>query len=444
MARADRNNFILAALLFVLFILYSLPSLALQPVEVFAAAARSHNPDSLEAQANVSQQDAQALTALGRVLPGVSASGSYARNEYLSVIVIPGFPAPGQSQPVIITPLNQWSGTTTVSVPLIDLANFRRVSAARTTAESTAQQRTATGLTVESQVGQYYFQLVANIALVGSSKNALDVSREGLRLAEAQFAAGAVAVLDVDRARADVEQQVQQVASAERQGALAARSLRSASGVAPDLSGAVLLTDDLHPERELTYFENRVPGLPSVAAASLSTQAAEQQAQAQRLALAPKIAGTFTEYLTNTPALTGHNFYYQVAITLTWTLDLTNLGNIRNQDAQIDVARARELRTRLNAGDGIHQQWATVIANIARSRSARVGREYAFHASALARQRYAAGTITQLELLQAQRDAFTADVNLIQADANLVNARLQLRIAAGDSLLKSSEWRRGQ
>src|SRR6202165_4268540 len=104
MARADRNNFILAALLFVLFLLYSLPSLALQPIEVFAAAARSHNPDSLEAQANVSQQDAQALTALGRVLPGVSANGTYARNEFLSAITIPGFPAPGQSSTVVITP----------------------------------------------------------------------------------------------------------------------------------------------------------------------------------------------------------------------------------------------------------------------------------------------------------------------------------------------------
>lgn len=435
MARADRNNFILAALLFVLCLLYSLPSLALQPIEVFAAAARSHNPDTLEAQANVSQQDAQALTALGRVLPGVSATGAYTRNEFLSSILIPGFPAPGLSQPVIILPLNEWTGTVTVSVPLIDLANFRRASAARTSAASTAQQLTATGLTVESQVGQFYFQLVANIALVGSSKLALDVSREGLRLAESQFAAGAVAVLDVDRARADVEQQFQQVASAELQVALAARSLRSASGVEPDLSAAVELTDDLHPERELPYFESRVSSLPSVAAASLNTQAAEELAQAQRLVLFPRIVGTFTENTTNTPALTGHNFYYQAAITLTWTLDLTNLGNIRNQDAGIDVARARELRTRLNAGDGIHQQWATVIAGIARSRSARVGREYAFHASTLARQRYAAGTITQLELLQAQRDAFTADVSRIQADANLVNARLQLRIATGESLL---------
>jgi outer membrane protein TolC len=45
------------------------------------------------------------------------------------------------------------------------------------------------------------------------------------------------------------------------------------------------------------------------------------------------------------------------------------------------------------------------------------------------------GTITQLDLLQAQRDAFNAEVSRIQADADLVNARVQLRLSAGQSLV---------
>jgi outer membrane protein TolC len=243
----------------------------------------------------------------------------------------------------------------------------------------------------------------------------------------------------VDRARADVEQQVQQVASAELQVALAARALQSTSGVTPDVSTAVELADDLHPEPELSVFERTVAGLPSVEAAVLSTRAAEEQAQAARFALAPSIAGSFTEYASNTAAFVGHRFYYQAAITLSWTLDLTNLGNIRGQDGALDAARARELRARLNAGDAIHRQWNTVAADIARSRSARAGRAYAVHASALARQRYQAGTITQLDLLQAQRDAFTAEVNRITADADLMNARVQLRLSTGHSLLEVTE-----
>ena len=56
-----------------------------------------------------------------------------------------------------------------------------------------------------------------------------------------------------------------------------------------------------------------------------------------------------------------------------------------------------------------------------------------------ARDRYQAGATIQLELLQAQRDAFAADVSRIQADADLVNARAQLRLASGTSLLKGHE-----
>src|ERR1700674_3121281 len=114
------GNLIVAALLFLLLVLYSLPSLAPQPLEVFVAGARQHNPDALEARANLSQQEAQADSALGRVLPGVSARGSYTRNQYGSQIDIAPLAQP--PQPVTLVPTDQWDGSATLKVPLIDLA----------------------------------------------------------------------------------------------------------------------------------------------------------------------------------------------------------------------------------------------------------------------------------------------------------------------------------
>jgi outer membrane protein TolC len=131
-------------------------------------------------------------------------------------------------------------------------------------------------------------------------------------------------------------------------------------------------------------------------------------------------------------------------VRLTWSVDLTTLANIRAQDASADAERARELRTWLSSGDSIHQQWNTVAAGIARSISARAGQQAAAEAAQQARTRYAVGNITQLDLLQAQRDAFTADVNLIQADADLINARVQLRLATGRSLVESSKDKAAQ
>src|SRR3954463_4555659 len=274
-----------------------LPSLAPQPVETFVAGARQHNPDALEARANLAQQQAQADSALGRVLPGISAGGSYTRTQYSSSIDIA---PPGQPpQPITVVPSDQWDGSATVRVPLIDLAGFRRVSAARTSAQASAHQLEAAGLQVEGQVVQDYYQVVANLALVSASSAALDVSRESLRLAQARYHAGSAAALEVDRARADVEQQVQQLAAAELQVALAARALDSASGIEPDLSSVVRLSDDLHPEPNLDASEGGLSHLPAVRAAGASRSAAEKQADAQRLALAPIVAGSFSERGTN-------------------------------------------------------------------------------------------------------------------------------------------------
>src|SRR5260221_371401 len=180
-------------------------------------------------------------------------------------------PASIGPQPVTLVPTDQWDGSATLKVPLVDLAGFRKVSAARTTAEAGARQLDATRLQVEGQVAQDYYQVVANLALVAASETALEVSREGLRLAQARYQAGSAAALEVDRARADVEQQFQQLAAARLLVQLRARALQSASGVEPDVSAVVPLADDLHPEAELHAFEAGLASPAALAAAFADT-----------------------------------------------------------------------------------------------------------------------------------------------------------------------------
>jgi hypothetical protein len=171
---------------------------ALQPLEAFIRSARQHSPDNAEARANLTQQQAQADVALGRVLPGVSARGNYYRNQYQSSVSVPIDPA-APPQNIIITPYDQLTGSATVSVTLVDLASFLRIAASSKSTEASAKQAEATGLQVESQVVQDYFQLLANLSLVVSSERALDVARTSLRLTQAQFDAGTATMLDIDR-----------------------------------------------------------------------------------------------------------------------------------------------------------------------------------------------------------------------------------------------------
>ncbi len=315
----------------------ALQARALQPLEAFIRSARQHSPDNAEARANLTQQQAQADVALGRVLPGVSARGNYYRNQYQSSVSVPIDPA-APPQTIIITPYDQLTGSATVSVTLVDLASFLRVAASRKSTEASAKQAEATGLQVESQVVQDYFQLLANLSLVVSSERALDVARTSLRLTQAQFDAGTATMLDIDRASAEVERQTQLLESANLQVALSARALESASGLTPESLSAVPFEDDLHPEAGLDSFSPPDPDLPPVAAAMKSTEAAEQQATAQRLALLPSITGNFTESATNAAGFVGHNYAWQAGVGFTWQLDLTSFANIRSQDAAAEAA----------------------------------------------------------------------------------------------------------
>src|ERR1700730_12329492 len=129
-------------------------SMALQSLEVFAAGARQRNPAALEARANLRERGAEADVALGRVLPGISFDGRYGRNQYSSEIDLGALG--GRNGTLVRVPKSQWSGTATATVPLVDLANFQRIGAARTEAEAAARQLEATRLEVETPGVQSY------------------------------------------------------------------------------------------------------------------------------------------------------------------------------------------------------------------------------------------------------------------------------------------------
>jgi outer membrane protein TolC len=79
-----------------------------------------------------------------------------------------------------------------------------------------------------------------------------------------------------------------------------------------------------------------------------------------------------------------------------------------------------------------------VRAGIAKSRAARAESQAAARAATLSVDRYSAGATTQLDVTQAQRDAFLASASQIQADSDLAYARAALRLAAGVPLSTKS------
>jgi outer membrane protein TolC len=270
------------------------------------------------------------------------------------------------------------------------------------------------------------------MGLVRAARRALEVVQVNLTMTEQSAQAGTAMALDVQRASAEVERQRQQLTSAELAVQLAARALASRTLVVPDTSAEPALDDDLHTERPLSEFLAGAPLTPLVASAALAREAAERTATAQALTLVPALTASASERYTNATALLGgYHEAYALAVSAVWALDLGTPSGIRARNAEAAAAAARERESVLITGDAIFQAWSTIDADIARCRSSRAQEAVSNQAAEIARTRYRAGVATQLDMIQADRDAFAAEAGRIQSDADLLNARVQLRLASG-------------
>ncbi len=414
------------------------PALALQPLSTFVAGARRASTDDRVAALTAVQQDAEALAALGRVLPSATARGVYTRNEFESKLTPGQLGAPsGSALPsgaLVIQSANQLDGYFQLDAPIIDAAGWARTAAARANARAARSTAAATILDVEKQVARNYYQLVGAAALHAAGERTLRAAQQNLGLARERHAGGVATELDVYRAASEVERARQSISDAELTFELSRRALRTLSGVAAegDVSAA---SDDLHEESSLESWEGRpLEAIPSVAASVEQRSTAESTALAAKLAFLPTLSASAQEHLTNAPGFTGHEALWVLNVTAAWKLDVTTYGTLRSQDAAAEIARTREVAARQRALDQVHESWFRVHDGIAKSRAARAEAQAAGAAVSRARERYRQGAGTQLELVQAERDAFSAEVSRIQADADLSYARAGLRLDAGHTL----------
>jgi outer membrane protein len=415
------------------------PARALQPLAAFVSAARTANADERVAALTAVQQDADALVSLGRTLPAAGARFVYTRNQFEAKIDPSQFAPAGlasavNSKPLVIQPNNQLDAFFQLDVPIVDAAGWTRTAAARAGVRAAEHGARATVLDVQKQIANSYYQLVGAAALQRAAERTLEAARQNLALTHEREAGGVATTLEVERATAEIARAERSISDAELSAELARRALRTLSGLTPD-GEAAEVTDDLHEEVPLERYEARGASLlPSVRAASSQRESAEDRALAAKLAFVPTLSASAQEHITNASGFFGHNSIWIATATASWHVDLTLLGTLRSEQAGAEIARVKEGAARQLALDRVHESWFRVHNGIAKSRAARAEATAADAAVARARERYQEGAGTQLELVQAERDAFSAEVSRIQADAELAYARATLRLDAGQSL----------
>jgi outer membrane protein TolC len=406
---------------------------ATQPLDAFLQRAQAGSYDAREASATERQRAAEADSAFGRLMPTLSARGLYTRNQREVAAQLPNVP-----ERLVITPLNQLDAVFQLDVPIIDLANYHRYKAARALAEGALAQRDATTIDVSRSVARAYYQYLGASALARSARESIGAADANQKNVEVRKSAGAATDLDVERATANVARARQDLADAELGVALAGRSLETLSGLSPEASDGTFQEDDLHREGPLQGWLDLASRGPVQRVASRAREAAEQSAAAARSSLLPTLSGNAQERISNATGFAGQASTYAMQLVLAWRFDYSLLAADRAQQASVEAQQVRFERSERALADATFEAYQRVEAGIAKSVAARAQASSAKRAAGLAQDRYGIGAATQLDVTQAQRDAFLASAAQIQADSELAYARAALRLAAGVPIFADS------
>jgi len=405
-------------------LLLSGPAGATQPLETFLASARQSSFDVREQRATVEQRDWEKESSVGRLLPAVSARGIYTRNNW--AVEIPSSIIPGGAT---ITPRDQFDLFLQLDVPLVDLSSYARLGQARHLVDAANAQLELSQSDVQRATARAYYAYLGASALVQAAERSVKIAEDNLTFVSTRRSLGAATELDQERARANLEQSKQDRANAEQLAVTNARNLETISGITPTAVVEYPI-DDLHPEPGLEVWLG-YRDTPADRVQAALNRASESGKKAAAYALLPALSANGQERFTNAPGFSGHSSYYTVQAMLSWRLDYGTYATAQAQASALDAQRVRAERTRRGVEDDIFNAWERVRTGIVKSESSRAQANAALRAETLALSRYQSGALTQLDVTQAQRDAFQAQANRVQADADLLYSRVLLRLAAG-------------
>lgn len=410
----------------------SAPVWALQPLEEFLGGARRQSFAAQEQRVVERARAADEAVAFGKLLPAVTARGTYSYNQYEAKVTVPG-----SGTSIVITPHNQLDASLGLEVPLVDLASRARHDQAELTLEAARLQTDLIGLDLDKSVSRIYSALIGASALVNAADQSLALAQKNFEVVSTRVELGAGTELDRARAQANLERAKQDRAEAELNRTLFTRQLATLSGIEP--TAVVQFSEDtLQPEAPLGQWLG-VKDTPADRVSAKLTEAAAASQRASNYALLPTLSATGQERVTNATGFAGKVASYQVQGILSWRLDY---GTYKTRDvasANLELQRVRTAKARRDMEDQIFEAYQRIQSGIVKSTSARAQLAAAKKAADLALERYQAGAATQLDVTQSQRDAFIASVTQVQADADLTYARLLLRINSGQSVASPAQ-----
>lgn len=404
----------------------ALPELRLSLREAMEAAV-DQNPTVLLFKERITQAQDIADTQLGALLPNLSGRLSGARSRF--------FTGSFGGRPIVTDPLDFYETRALLTQNVFSLSLIQRWRAAKAGVDVASLDAEVTKRDSMATVGLIYLEALRAMAAVEARQADVKLNQELLRLAAERKAAGMATSLDVTRARVQMENSRQQLLVAENDRDRAKLNLIRAIGLSFDVK--LTLTDEMTlaevPKQTMTQAlqvaqDNRTElklqkNRERLASLTLSSVTSERLPSVEAAGDVGMIGNQIPDMLTtdsvrvvmSVPIFDGGSREARISE----SRSLLRQEVIRTQDVNYQVSlEVRDAMLTLNSSK---EQVAV----------AEEGLQLALTELELARERFAVGVATNIEVTDAQTSVAQARDNLIEALFRYNGARINLARAQG-------------
>lgn len=401
-----------------------------------------NNPTLAAATADRDAADAGRREAQAQRWPRLSADAGWRHtdNQVLvfsdkltsAVFAAPDFAIDALNHP---DPQGHAVGAVGVDIPLYTSGRIgSEIDAAQSMEAAAGARLRAAGADLVTQITEAYFGVAVARAAVEVAESALEDARNHEQVADSRVNAGAALAAELMRARVDRLMRERDLERRKADQEIANARLRESLALPPgeSIEPTTPLADPGEPLEDLArYAGAALDARPEVDAARRQAEAAEMTTRSARAGLGPEVAGT-ARYECHADSWDACEGSYVVGVALRWSpFD-------RGRAARIDGAEARALgaasrRRAVENGVRLEVESAYRDAGLA-DRSLALAREAvkaAEEARRIDAERYAAGMLRLIDLLDAETTLVAARLDAIHALHDAVVGRTRLRRAAG-------------
>lgn len=410
--------------------------------------AEAHNLDLVVLREKRVQASGQLRKAWAAILPQLSAAGSYTRNSDEAVLGFPDFSAgfdvanlpdggiaviPRAVVETTLQPYNQWGAVAQATLPLLVMPAYYGIGAASSAVDLTEASVRYAKDELLFGVAQAYYGAVTTQRLVELAKKQLEAATEQERVAKVRFEAGDLFKVAYLRAGVDRAKAEQDLRRAENALVTVKLALTTLAGLEGDFSVETPAAVQAPTDAEQALVDKAMSTRNDLVASAKAVELAERAVKATWWSFAPVLSANGQYRWTNVKGFTGEETSWLVQVTA--AISLFD-GGARYGDLEINESKAREARAALeNARRRIVQEVKSSMvdvhsaqANLVKAREqARLAQENA----ALVKTQFDAGAATYLDVTDANTALYGAELGAVTEELNLALAALRLSKSVG-------------